>query len=116
MHSTKNGNQYSFGMKIHVVVDRESKTDHSLVTTPNVHDSRVVEKLLHGKENAVLGDSAYMEKTEEIRMKDPRALDLTQTSGTRNKKLTEKDKEANRLLSKTRSRGEHVFLQVNNIN
>ena len=98
-------------MKIHVGVDRESKTVHSLVTTPaNVHDSRMVERLLHRKENAVFGDSAYMGKTEEIKGKAPDALDLIQTRGTKNKKLTEEDKEANRLLSKTRSRVEHIFL------
>ncbi len=48
--STKKGNQYYFGMKIHVGVDRESRTVHSLVTTPaNVHDSKMVEDLLHGE-------------------------------------------------------------------
>ena len=47
--STKKGNQYYFGMKIHVGVDRESRTVHSLVTTPaNVHDSKMVED--EGKE------------------------------------------------------------------
>jgi len=111
MHSTKKGNQYYFGMKIHVGVDRESRTVHSLVTTPaNVHDSKMVEDLLHGEENAVFGDSAYMGKTEDIAKKAPRALDLTQTRGTKNRKLTEEEKETNRLLSKTRSRGEHIFL------
>ena len=111
MHSTKKGNQYYFGMKIHVGVDRESRTVHSLVTTPaNVHDSKMVEDILHGEENAVFGDSAYMGKTEEIAKKAPGALDLTQTRGTKNRKLTEEEKETNRLLSKTRSRGEHIFL------
>jgi IS5 family transposase len=111
MHSTKKGNQYYFGMKIHVGVDRESRTVHSLVTTPaNVHDSKMVEDILHGEENAVFGDSAYMGKTEEIAKKAPQALDLTQTRGTKNRKLTEEEKERNRLLSKTRSRGEHIFL------
>ena len=111
MHSTKKGNQYYFGMKIHVGVDRESRTVHSLVTTPaNVHDSKMVEDILHGEENAVFGDSAYMGKTDEIAKKAPQALDLTQTRGTKNKKLTEEEKETNRLLSKTRSRGEHIFL------
>jgi IS5 family transposase len=110
-HSTKKGNQYYFGMKIHVGVDRESRTVYSLVTTPaNVHDSKVVEDLLHGEENVVFCDSAYMGKTEEITKKAPRALDLTQTRGTKNRKLTEEEKETNRLLSKTRSRGEHIFL------
>ena len=111
MHSTKKGNQYYFGMKIHVGVDSESRTVHSLVTTPaNVHDSKMVEDILHGEENAVFGDSAYMGKTEEIAKKAPLALDLTQTRGTKNRKLTEEEKETNRLLSKTRSRGEHIFL------
>jgi len=111
MHSTKKGNQYYFGMKIHAGVDRESRTVHSLVTTPaNVHDSKMVEDILHGEENAVFGDSAYMGKTEEIAKKAPGALDLTQTRGTKNRKLTEEEKETNRLLSKTRSRGEHIFL------
>ena len=36
--------------------------------------------------------------------------DLTNKRGTRNKKLTEADRESNRLLSKTRSRVEHIFL------
>jgi len=98
-------------MKIHVGVDRESRTVHRLVTTPaNVHDSKMVEDLLHGEENAVFGDSAYMGKTEDIAKKAPGALDLTQTRGTKNRKLTEEEKETNRLLSKTRSRGEHIFL------
>jgi IS5 family transposase len=116
MHSTKKGNQYYFGMKIHVGVDRESRTAHSLVTTPaNVHDSKMVEDLLHGEENVVFGDSAYMGKTEEITKKAPQALDLTQTRGTKNRKLTEEEKETNRLLSKTRSRGEHIFLVAKKI-
>jgi len=111
MHSTKKGNQYYFGMKIHVGVGSESRTVHSLVTTPaNVHDSKMVEDILHGEENVVFGDSAYMGKTEEIIKKAPQALDLTQTRGTKNRILTEEEKETNRLLSKTRSRGEHIFL------
>ena len=51
-----------------------------------------------------------MGRTEEITKKAPRALDLTQTRGTKNRKLTEEEREENRLLSKTRSRGEHIFL------
>lgn len=43
MHSTKKGNQYYFGMKVHIGVDKNTKLVHSLVTTPaNTHDSRTV--------------------------------------------------------------------------
>jgi IS5 family transposase len=110
MHSTKKGNQYYFGMKVHVGVDKESKQVHSLVTTPaNVHDSTRIGELLHGEEKEVRGDSAYMGKTEAIRTKAPRAVDYTQKRATKHKKLTEEEKEQNRLLSKVRSRVEHVF-------
>ena len=65
MHFTKKGNQYYLGMKIHVGMDRESKTVQSLVTTAvNVNDSQMVENFLHGEEKVVFGDSAYMGKTE----------------------------------------------------
>ncbi len=37
-------------------------------------------------------------------------MDLTNKRGTRNKKLTEEDRESNRLHSKTKSRVEHIFL------
>ena len=116
MHSTKKGNQYYFGMKVHVGVDKESKQVHSLVTTPaNVHDSTRIGELLHGEEKEVRGDSAYMGKTEEIRTKAPRAVDYTQKRATKHKKLTEEEKEQNRLLSKVRSRVEQVFSVVTGV-
>ncbi|MBL3540267.1 hypothetical protein [Aminivibrio sp.] len=49
-------------------------------------------------EKAVYGDSASMGKTKEIVKKVPRTLDLIRTKGTQNRKLTEEEKETNRLL------------------
>ena len=116
MHSTKKGNQFYFGMKIHVGVDRDTKLVHSLVTTPaNVHDSNPVGELLHGGESGVWGDSAYMGKTEEINGKAPNAADNTHRRSTRNRKLTEEETERNRMLSRTRARVEHVFGVAKNI-
>lgn len=74
-----------------------------------MHDSTRIGELLHGEEKEVRGDSAYMGKAEEIRKKAPHAVDHTQKRGTKHKKLTEEEKEKNRLLSKVRSRVEHVF-------
>lgn len=116
MHSTKKGNQYYFGMKVHIGVDKDTKLVHSLVTTPaNIHDSRTVSGLLHGNEEAVWGDSAYMGKTEEINGKAPNAVDNTHKRATKNRKLTEEEKDRNRMLSKTRVRVEHVFGVAKNI-
>ncbi len=56
MHQTRKGNQWYFGMKAHIGVDSRSKLIHSVeATAANVHDSRVLEKLLHGKERRVWG-------------------------------------------------------------
>ena len=58
MKQTKKGNQWSFGMKLHIGVDAQSGLVHSLATTSaNVHDLRVSEQLLHGEEVRLWGDA-----------------------------------------------------------
>ena len=61
MHQTRKGNQWYFGMKAHIGVDSRSKLIHSVeATAANVHDSRMLEKLLHGKEKRVSGEGASL--------------------------------------------------------
>ena len=51
MHQVKKGNQYHFGMKLHIGVDAETGLVHSMTTTPaNVHDVTQAHRLLHGGE------------------------------------------------------------------
>ena len=60
MHQTKKGNQWYFGMKMHIGVDESSGAVHTLEVTPaNVHDVTVADKLLHGQESRVYGDAGY---------------------------------------------------------
>jgi IS5 family transposase len=60
MHQTKKGNQWYFGMKVHIGVDKDSGLIHSVVTTAaNVHDLTQAGELLHGDEAVVYGDSGY---------------------------------------------------------
>ncbi len=62
-------------------------------------------------EKAVYGDSASMGRTKEIVKKVPRTLDLIRTKGTQNRKLTEEEKETNRLLPENgKQRGSASFL------
>lgn len=59
MHQTKKGKQWYFGMKAHIGVDSRTKLIHSAaVTAAHVHDSRVMEDLLHGDETRVWDDAA----------------------------------------------------------
>ena len=61
MRQVKKGNQYYFGMKLHIGVDAETGIVHSLSTTSaNVHDVTEVHRLLHGKEKQVWGDAGYI--------------------------------------------------------
>ena len=60
MHQTKKGNQWHFGMKVHLGVDKDSGLIHSVVTTAAiVHDLTRVAVLLHGDEQVVYGDAGY---------------------------------------------------------
>ncbi len=69
MHQTKKGNQWYFGMKVHIGVDKDSGLIHSVETTSaNVHDITRAAQLLHGEEEVVYGDAGYqgIEKRAEI--------------------------------------------------
>ena len=110
MHQTRKGNQWYFGMKAHIGVDSQSKLIHSVaVTAANVHDSQVLEDLLHGDETRVWGDSAYAGQKEVLREKAPNAKDFTQHKGSRHRKLSEDERSRNRNKSRVRSKVEHVF-------
>jgi len=50
MHQTKKGNQWYFGINVHIGVDKDSGLSHSVVTTAaNVHDLTQAGELLHGE-------------------------------------------------------------------
>jgi IS5 family transposase len=108
MHQAKKGNEWYFGMKMHVGVDSRSKLIHSVaVTAANVHDSQVLEDLLHGEETRVWGDSAYAGQGEVIHRCSPRARDFTQKKGSRYVTLSAAERASNRTKSKVRAKAEH---------
>jgi IS5 family transposase len=50
-------------MKAHIGVDKTNGLVHSLLcTSAEVYDSQPIDKLLHGKEKELYGDSAYASK------------------------------------------------------
>lgn len=115
MHQTKKGNEWHFGMKLHIGTDSQTGLVHSAsVTAANVHDSQEVSNLLHGNETRFYGDSAYRGKEQRKRLKHlaPNAKDFTNKRAYRNTPLTEADKNTNRRKSGVRSKVEHVFLVI----
>jgi IS5 family transposase len=110
MHQTRKGNQWYFGMKAHIGVDSRSKLIHSVVATAaNVHDSQVLDDLLHGEETRVWGDSAYSGQQDVLREQAPNARDFTQKKSSRHYALSAEERARNRTKSKVRSKVEHVF-------
>jgi len=116
MHQTRKGNQWYFGMKAHVGTDTGKGLAHSVVVTDaSVHDSKVMDKLLHGEEQAVYGDKAY---SSEVKKQEYEARGVrwrVNRKGCRNHQLTQEDVEYNHRQSQIRARGEHAFLVVKHL-
>ena len=116
MHQTKKGNQWHFGMKVHIGADSKSGLVHSASVTPaNVHDSRELPRLLHGNETRLYGDSAYTGQKEVLKQVSPKAKDFTNKRARRNQPLSDADKETNRRKSQVRAKVEHPFRPFKNI-
>lgn len=60
MHSTKKGNQYYFGEKIHIGADADSGMIHSVsVTAANVSDIEMMDEMIREDDKYAGGDSGY---------------------------------------------------------
>jgi IS5 family transposase len=113
MHQTRKGQQWYFGMKLHIGVDSQSGLAHSaVVTAANVHDKHPLPELLHGHEQRVYGDSAYASQKDLISSKAPKAKDFTNQRTRYAGIVDEAVRAKNRSKSKIRSRVEHVFAVV----
>jgi len=110
MHQTRKGQQWFFGMKLHIGVDSKTGLAHSaVVTAANIHDKHPLPELLHGHEERVWGDCAYAAQKELIQAKAPAALDLTNKTVCRGSLTEELERMLNRAKSRVRARVEHVF-------
>jgi IS5 family transposase len=113
MHQTRKGQQWHFGMKLHIGVDSKTGLAHSaVVTSANVHDKHPLPKLLHGQEQEVYGDSAYASQQELMHSKAPQAKDCTNQRVHPGSATAGLDEILNRIKSRVRSRVEHVFAVV----
>ena len=110
MSQTKKGNQWYFGMKAHTGTDTKNRTVHTVVaTTASVHDSQVMEDLMHGEEEAVYGDKAYADEAKRAEFEELGVKWCVSRKAGRGHRLSEKDEEHNRRMSKIRAKGEHPF-------
>ena len=116
MHQTQKGNQWHFGMKLHIGVDAESGLIHTVVgTAANVHDVTQAAALLHGEETDVWGDAGYqgMDKREAFKGKKVRC-EIAMRPGKRraldpNRPLHQLLEKAEKLKASIRAKVEHPF-------
>jgi IS5 family transposase len=116
MRSTRKGNQYYFGMKAHVGTDTGKGLAHSVVVTDaSVHDSQVMDGLVHGGEQVVYGDKAYSNEEKKKEYEARGVQWCVSLRGCRWRQLTEEEEASNHQQSKIRARVEHVFLVVKHL-
>src|SRR3977135_1260747 len=113
MHSSKKGNQWYFGMKAHVGVDASSGLVHSAgVTSGNVHDAKVMDRLIRDDDTAVYGDKGYASGAKK------RAAEATGVRWAGKEKakpggrLTARQRARNHRYGRVRAKVEHVFRVV----
>jgi transposase, IS5 family len=127
MHQAKKGNQWYFGLKAHIGVDKDSGLVHTLVTTSaNVSDISQTPVLLHGQEQDVWLDAGYVgvEKREDMQAALAANGQELKWHIARRRKTIEKLAEGwqkslvqayEKLKAQVRARVEHPFHVVKNI-
>jgi IS5 family transposase len=116
MKQTRKGNQWHFGMKVHVGADSKTGLVHSaVVTSANVHDKHPLADLLRGDEKRVYGDRGYQGCGEIIKAAAPEARDFTNRRVRQPWGEDEAERLRNRTKSRTRARVEHPFLVLKRV-
>ena len=110
MHQTKKGNQWYFGMKIHVGADVNSGLVHTVSVTPaNASDMSQLPCLLREDDRAVFGDKGYVNNTLKRAARKAGVYWGVSLKASSKRKLTGANKRTNRRRSSTRARVEHIF-------
>lgn len=105
MKQTRKGNQWYFGMKVHIGTDTRGLV-HSLTTTDAATaDITQLDDLLHGHETTLYGDKAYWKESDRQQWERDGGRYRINRRGPR----TARWDAINRARSRVRSRCEHVF-------
>jgi transposase, IS5 family len=115
MHQVKKGNEWHFGMKMHIGVDDALGLIHSVETTSaNEHDITVADKLLHGEERRVWGDAGYVgiDKRPEHEDRETDWLIALRPGHRRLLEASSELAEAERIKASVRAKVEHAFFYI----
>lgn len=118
MHQAKKGNQWHFGMKMHIGTDDVLGLIHSVDTSAaNAHDITATGRVLHGEESRVWGDSGYTgaEKREELKDREVEWHIAMKPSKQRNLPGRDSVRRVEKIKAQIRAKVEHPFLYIKRI-
>jgi IS5 family transposase len=110
MHQVKKGNQWYFGMKVHVGADAQSGLVHTVGVTPaNVADVSGLPHLLREEDRAVFGDKGYVNNELKRAARRAGVFWGVALKARPKQALSKAHKRFNRKMSSVRAKVEHVF-------
>ncbi|MEO7475486.1 MAG: IS5 family transposase [Gemmatimonadales bacterium] len=109
MHQTRKGNQWYFGMKLHVGTDPRGLVHTVTATDAAAADITQLPALLHGQERVLYGDRAYWSEAHRQLWTASGGRYRVNRRGTSKHPVTRRQRALNRQRSQVRARGEHAF-------
>ena len=110
MSSTRKGNKWYFGMKVHVGVDAKSGLVHTVeVTTAKDHDATVLPNLVREDDQAVFGDKGYFSDDLKREAREDGVYWGVLDKRKRGKGLSSSQQKRNRKHASIRAKVEHCF-------
>ncbi|WNZ56746.1 IS5 family transposase [Microbulbifer sp. MKSA007] len=111
-------NQWHFGMKMHIGVDDVLGVIHSIDTTAaNSHDVTTTERVLHGEEKRIWGDSGYIgaEKREELKEREADWYIAMKPSKLKTLPGRDALRKAEKIKAQIRAKVEHPFRYIKRV-
>jgi len=110
MSQTKKGNQWYFGMKVHIGVDAKSRLAHTVkTTTAKVHDARMTDDLIREDDKAIFADKGYVSDKRKRAARADGIFWAVKDKRKRGRVLSSSQKKRNRKHGSVRAKVEHVF-------
>jgi IS5 family transposase len=110
MSQSKKGNQWYFGMKVHIGVDARSGLAHTAgVTTGKVHDAKVMDNLIREDDQSVFADKGYVNEKKKRAARRAGVYWAVKEKPKAGRRLSSSQVKRNRRHGAIRAKVEHVF-------
>ena len=109
MKQTRKGQQWYFGMKLHIGADTKGRVHSVIATHAATADITQLGELLHGEERTIFGDQAYWKEADRQEFEAAGVRYRMNRRPAGRQPLSERWRRINRARSRIRARGEHPF-------